>query len=174
MGRKPVGQRQYLLLHLAVGLIGLLLTSGCQHLQTEVTATENVPSQVEACRRNLDFACAERLLAPAWHYSAGPADPHLIYLVGLVAVDARNPGQNYQTAGEYFQRLVTDHAESPLATDAAAWLGLIDAISSQSEAIVRMKTASTRMQQEIAAQKTRLRRMEKRLERLKAVDLSTD
>lgn len=174
MGRKPVGQRQYLLLHLAVGLIGLLLTSGCQHIQTEVTATENVPALVDACRRNLDFDCAERLLAPNRYPATGPADPHLIYLAGLVAVDARNPGQNYQTAGEYFLRLVTDHAESPLATDAVAWLGLIDAINSQSETIDRMKTANTRMQQEIDSQKTHRRRMEKRLEQLKAVDLSTD
>lgn len=174
MGRKPTGQRQCLLLHLAVGLIGLILSSGCQHLPTGVTATEDVLRQAQACQRDQDFACAERLLTPARHPESIPVDPRVIYLSGLVAVDARNPRQDYQTAGEYFQRLVTDHTESPLAADAAVWLGLIGQLRSQAEAMERLQTANTRMQGEIGSQKERLRRMEKRLERLKAIDLSME
>jgi hypothetical protein len=167
-------------------LIGLTLSSGCQHLQAQRSTTEHVLHraprstteqvlhQAEACRRNQDFACAERLLAPARHPETGPADPRVIYLAGLVAVDARNPTQNYQTACECFQRLVTNHAESPQAADAEAWLGLIAEVRSQAEAIDRLKTANTSLQQENAAQQARLSRMQKRLERLKAVDLSKE
>lgn len=171
MGRKPVGQRQCLLLHLAVGLMGLILLSGCQHLQTEVSPTEDVLRQAQACQRVQDFACAASLLTPVLHPQTGPADPRVIYQAGLVAVDARNPRQDYQAAGECFRRLVTDHAESPLAADAAVWLGLIGQMHSQAEALEQLKTANASMQREIGSQKAHLRRMEKRLERLKAIDL---
>jgi hypothetical protein len=152
-------------------LIGLLASGGCRHLQTEVSTTENVLRQAEACRQIQDFECAARLLAPAGRMAA---DPRLLYLAGLVAVDTRNPGRDYQAAREYFQQVATAHAEAPLAADAGAWLALIDEVRTQAEALERLEAANTSLQMENEAQKTRLSRMAKRLERLKAVDLSME
>ncbi len=174
MGRKPVGPRQRLLLHLALGLMALILTGGCQHWSSKDAAIENLLQQAEACRRQQDFACAAQLLAPARHPQAVPADPRMIYLAGLVAVDARNPDRSYETACECFQRLVNDHAETPLAAEAVVWLGLLAEVNTRAEALGRMETANQLLQQEIDAYKARLSQMERRLERLKAVDLSLE
>ncbi|MBL0713392.1 MAG: hypothetical protein JJV98_06790 [Desulfosarcina sp.] len=174
MGRKPVGKRQCFLLHLAVGLIGLILSSGCQHFQTEVPATISDLAQAEACWRIEDFACAERALIPALNDATGQVDPRAIYLAGLVAVDLRNPAHDFQKACQYFQRVVADHADSALAAAAAAWLGVISQVQSQAEDIERLEAANTCMQRKIKAHKADLHRMEKRLERLKAVDLSVE
>ncbi len=174
MGRKPVGPRQYLLLHLAAGLIALFLASGCQHFQTEGSSTEHLLDQAETCRRQLDFACAERWLTSLRHPETTPADPRVIYLAGLVAVDARNPEQDFHKDCECFQQLVRDHAESPLAAEAVVWLGLMGEMHTQAETLERLQTANTRLEQEIEDHKAHLSRMEKRLERLKAVDLSLE
>ncbi len=174
MGRKPVGPRQRLLLHLALGLMALILTGGCQHWSSKDAAIENLLQQAEACRRQQDFACAAQLLAPARHPQAVPADPRMIYLAGLVAVDARNPGQDFQKACECFRQLVRDHAESPLAAEAVVWLGLMGEMHTQAETLERLQTANARLEQEIEDHKAHLSQMEKRLERLKAVDLSLE
>ena len=174
MGRKPVGPRQCFLLHLAAGLMGLILTSGCQHFQAEASATEQLLHQAETCRRQLDFACAEKRLASIGQAETTPADPRAIYLAGLVAVDARNPGRDLQKACECFRQLVRQHAESPLAAEAAVWLGLMGEMHTQAETLGRLQTTNARLQQEIDGHKAHLRRLEKRLERLKAVDLSLE
>ena len=154
--------------------MGLLLAGGCQHFKAEASPTENLLQQAEACRRQQDFACAAKLLAPARHAEAASVDPRLIYLAGLVAVDARNPARSYQTACECFQRLVREYAASPLAAEAVVWLGLLGEVHAQAEALERLRTANNRLQQEIDAHKAHLSRMQKRLERLKAVDLSLE
>ena len=103
-----------------------------------------------------------------------PTDPRLIYLAGVLALDTRNPARDYAAACECFQRLVADHAESRLAADAAVWLGLLADVRVQAETMGRLKAANTRLQQAFEDQQARLSRMEKRLERLKAVDLTME
>ena len=154
--------------------MGLILASGCQHFQAERTTTERLLDQAETCRRRLDFACAENRLASLRHPEAAPADPRVIYLAGLTAVDARNPGRDFQKACECFRQLVRDHAESPLAAEASVWLGLMDEMHAQAEALERLQSANARLRQEIDTQKVNLNRLEERLERLKAVDLSLE
>ena len=129
-------------------------------------------AQAEACWRQQDFACADRLLAPAIDQAA--ADPRVIYLAGLVAVDSRNPAQDMEKACQCFQQLTTQHPETLQAANAAVWLGLIRQMDAQAEAITRLEDDSARMQQTIEEQQATLRLMKKRLERLKAVDLSLE
>ena len=173
MGRKPVGKRQYLLLHLALGWIGLILAGGCQHYRTDVPAIEDTLVQVQTCWRHQDFTCADRLLGPAVE-PATTADPRALYLAGLVAVDARNPEQDIEKACRRFQQLTAHHPETLQAANAAVWLGLIGQFDAQAEIIRRLETGHARMQQTITDQQATLRRMKKRLERLKAVDLSLE
>ncbi len=181
MGREPVGARQHILFHLAVGLTGLLLIGGCGHDQVAVTPIESRLQQVETCRRQSDFACAEALLAPSRDRQAAPAGPRILYLAGLVAADTRNPDRNLTIAWAYFQRIVEAYPASPLAIDAAAWIGLLDELDTREEALAELQSVNDRLQQEIKAHKADLRRkakrldrLEKRLERLKAVDLSLE
>ncbi len=155
-------------------MMGLVLAGGCRHLEKEVSPTDALLEQVETCRRQQNFTCAERLLASARLDVTKPADPRLIYLSGLVAVDARNPAQDYQRAHEYFQRLVSEHVASPLANEAAVWLGLMDEMHTQTEELTRLENDNTRLKKEMDDQKAHLHQMEKRLERLKAVDLSLE
>ncbi len=174
MGREPAGTGQRFLLHLALGLTAFLLIGGCCHDQTRITPIESLLQQVEACRRQQDFACAEELLAPARDRIAGPVEPRILYLTGMVAADARNPACNLTVARDYFQRVMEVHPASPLATDAAVWIGLLDEVDTQVEALGQLQNDNDRLQQEIEAHKADLRRLKKRLERLKAVDLSLE
>ncbi len=146
---------------------------GCQHFQTEVPAIDDELAQAEACWRQQDFVCADRLLVPAIDPVAA-ADPRAIYLAGLVAVDARNPAQDIERACQCFQQLTAQHPETPQAANAAVWLGLIRQVDAQAEAIIRLEADNGRMQQTIEEQQATLRLMTKRLERLKAVDLSLE
>ena len=174
MGREPAGTGQRFLLHLALGLTAFLLIGGCCHDQTRIAPIESLLQQVEACRRQQDFACAEELLAPARDRIAGPVEPRILYLTGMVAADARNPACNLTVARDYFQRVMEVHPASPLATDAAVWIGLLDEVDTQVEALGQLQNDNDRLQHEIEAHKADLRRLKKRLERLKAVDLSLE
>ncbi len=169
MGREPVGTRQHFLFHLAVGLTGFLLIGGCGHGQAPISPIESRFEQVEACRRLQDFDCAAQLLA-----QGAPADPRRLYLAGLLAADTRNPARSLPTARDYFQRVTEEHPTSPLAVDAAVWVALLDELNTQVEARGELQSVNDRLQQEIGAREADLRRMEKRLERLKAVDLSLE
>ena len=127
----------------------------------------------EACWRQQDFACADRLLAPAIDPAAA-ADPRVIYLAGLVAVDSRNPAQDIEKACQCFQQLTTQHPGTLQAANASVWLGLIRQMDAHAEAIARLEDDNARMQQTIEEQQASLRLMKKQLERLKAVDLSLE
>lgn len=151
----------------------MILTGGCQHFQAEEPVIEGELAQAEACWRQQDFACANRLLAPAIE-PATAADPRAIYLAGLVAVDSRNPDQDIEKACQCFQQLTTQHPETLQAANAVVWLGLISQMDAQAEAITRLEAGNARMQQTIEDQQATLRLMKKRLERLKAVDLSLE
>ncbi len=174
MGREPVGTRQHFLFHLAVGVTGFFLIGGCAHDQAPISPIEIRFEQVEACRRLQDFACAAQLLAPIPDRADAPADPRRLYLAGMVAADKRNPARSLPAARNYFQRVAEEHPESPLAVDATVWIGLLDERNAQVEACGMLQSDNDRLQQEIEARKADLRRMEKRLERLKAVDLSLE
>ena len=174
MGREPAGKGQRFLLHLAVGLMGVFLIGGCRHFEAQTTPIEHLLQQAEACRRQQNFVCADELLTPTSDQAITPDDPRVIYLAGLVAADARNPARDLPAARYYFQRVVQNHPASPLAFDAAVWVGLLDELGSRAEALGRLQNANDRLQQEVGDHKAHLRRMEKRLERLKAVDLSLE
>ena len=174
MGREPAGKGQRLLLHLAVGLMGVFLIGGCRHFEAQTTPIERLLHRAEACRRQQNFVCAEELLAPARDRETAPTDPRVIYLAGKVAADVRNPARNLPAARNCFQRVVRDYPASPLAFDAAVWVGLLDELNTHAEAVGRLQNANDRLQQEIGDHKAHLRRMEKRLESLKAVDLSLE
>ena len=151
----------------------MILTGGCQHFQAEVPVIDGELAQAEACWRQQDFACADRLLAPAIGPAAA-AEPRAIYLAGLVAVDSRNPSQDIEKACQCFQQLTTQHPETLQAANAAVWLGLIRQLDAQAEAITGLEDGNARMQQKIEEQQASLRLMKKRLERLKAIDLSLE
>jgi hypothetical protein len=151
----------------------LILTGGCQHFQAEVPVIDGELAQAEACWRQQDFACADRLLTPAMEPPA-VADPRAIYLAGLVAVDSRNPSQDIEKACQCFQQLTTHHPETLQAANAEVWLGLIRQLDAQAEAINGLEDGNARMQQTIEEQQATLRLMKNRLERLKAVDLSLE
>ena len=136
-------------------------------------AIEDEFAQAEACWRQQDFACADRLLATAIDPAAA-ADPRVIYLAGLVAVDSRNPAQDIEKACQCFQQLTSQHPETLQAANAAVWLGLIRQMDAQAEAITRLEEGHARMQQTIEEQQATLQSMKKQLERLKAVDLSLE
>ncbi len=153
----------------------MILAGGCQHYPAEVEAPtiDDEYTRAEACWRNQDFACADRLLTPPAD-PAATADRRAIYLAGLVAVDIRNPAQDIEKAADCFRQLTTRHPETTQAAQAAVWLGLIAQMDAQAEAISRLEAGKTSMQQKIENQQAQLRLMKKRLERLKAVDLSLE
>jgi hypothetical protein len=155
-------------------MIGLYLLQGCQHPRKEILPAVGLRQLAAACWQSQDFACAEKLLGPVRQGPVPPADTHLIYLAAVVAADARNPAQDLEAAARGFHQLVERPADGQLTAEAMVWLGLLEEIRTREEALASADAHKQRLTDKISDQQARLEQMKKRLERLKAVDLTLE
>jgi len=180
MGHKPTWKRKRFLLYITSCLTGAFLLCGCtagmsfpQDRSPTPAATQHL-SQGEFMLLTGDYDAARRESCILLEQFAGEVDDQALYLLGLIWVHPDNPHHNTHRADICFRRIVDWHAESPLVTAAETWLALIARLEENEEVVVRMKTISLALEQQLKAEENKRIQLEERLQQMKAIDLNLE
>ena len=72
-----------------------------------------------------------------------PDDKHrldeILFNIGLIYAHHDNPDKNYKKSMEYFERLINDHPDSPLADQAKVWQSLLDVIEKSKQVDIEIE-----------------------------------
>ncbi len=63
----------------------------------------------------------------------------ILFNIGLIYAHHDNPEKNYKKSMEYFEKLINDHPDSPLADQAKVWQGLLDVIEKSKQVDIEIE-----------------------------------
>jgi len=93
------------------------------------------------------YPAASRLYEDAIRRFPGdPVQGRALYGLGRLLVLADNPSRSYSRALSYFDRLLREHPDSPHASDARAWRGLLAAYLARAQEVERLKQADLELE----------------------------
>lgn len=180
MGDKPARKGQRFCLHFAACLTTALLLWGCAGGRPSTAAPWQVSTPVrhltlsECLLMKGDYDGARQQAQIVLERFAGEADDRALLLLGMARVHPDNPQRDVQGAGGAFRRIVKDYPLSPLVVDARNWLALIDRMADCAHTVSQMAAAVDELEKRLAQETERRRQLEKRLQQMKAVDLTID
>lgn len=156
MGEKPARRGKHLFLY-CTGVIAILLAGyGC-------AITSNIQKRVQGhshmdlaedyfVKGDYEAAVNEYKKAAGFFPEKAPGDSAFFHM-GIAWVHPENPERNYKKALECFQKVVSDFPDSPLREKAKAWTTAI---------------------KEVIRYEQRAKDLEKQLNTLKEIDISTE
>jgi outer membrane protein assembly factor BamD (BamD/ComL family) len=121
-----------------------------------------------------DYAGARRHADYVLQRFPGQADDRALHLLGLVLMHPDNPRGDRQEGAEVFRRLVADYPDSPLVVDARTWLAFVADLEESKHTVQALQTQNRRLEERLSSEQEQRRKLEKRLQQMKAVDLTMD
>jgi hypothetical protein len=104
----------------------------------------------------------------------GRSNDQALYLMGMVLVHPENPEQDIQQAAVCFQGIVDRYPGSNLVAASQTWLALIDQLKENHGTVERLENASAALEKQLKNEKSKRVRLEKRLQQMKAIDLTVE
>lgn len=136
MGRKHPGQGKHILLFIA-GLI-LFVIAGCTAIigmDLNRQASENLLRGQKFMENGDYIAAIEENQEAMSIVLKGPTHDKALFNMGLIYAHVNNPDHNYRKSIGYFSDLIHESPESPLRTQAAIWIDMLNALEEAEESI---------------------------------------
>lgn len=180
MGHKPTRKRQRVYLHLAGCLTVGILFMGCA---TGVFGPRDQDPSVMAARHIVqgkcrlqsgDFEAARQECDTILTQYPGRLDDQAFYLMGMVLVHPDNPRQDLHKAAACFRGIVAHYPDSALVAASQTWLALISQLDESQRMVERLETTAADLKKHVKAGQDQRRRLEKRLQQMKAIDLTVE
>jgi hypothetical protein len=130
--------------------------------------------RAEICLREGDWACVRVATANARQQLQGPQTTYAAYLQALAWVHPANPDQDLVKARDAFAHIVQSEPESPMGLTSRAWLAVIETQQQQELETQRLRQTTKCLREELGALQNRTMLIQKRLDQMKAVDLSVE
>jgi hypothetical protein len=121
-----------------------------------------------------DYAGARHQAEQVLEQFPGQADDRALHLEGMALVHPANPQADLQAGAEAFRRIVSHHPDSPLVVEARSWLAVIDQLAANQQAQERLEGDKRALEARLAVEKDKRRKLEERLQQMKAIDLSVE
>jgi hypothetical protein len=172
MGRKPPWSRQYLLLHLAAGLM-LGWLAGCTAGRPPVPTATSL-TRAEALLAQGRHRAAEEELGRITRGTGSVTADEALFLRALIVGDPRNPQTDPLAAAEYLDALGTTYPGSPRKTEAIVLRSLLLQLAMARQTTQLLSTERMGLHTRLEEAQHRMRVLEQRFERLKQVDLDTE
>ena len=166
MGRKRIRSGQYVCLCLA--LLGLI--PGCSLLQDREQRREMRESMAQGqtllARGDFDGSLSEyqKILSLAQELSPGDA---ATFNIGLIHAHPNNPKKDSQKAIDSFDSVIHRYPQSPLATQAKIWIGILNEAAESRQEIERSKQAIEKSHQEVERSKQIIEKSKQEIEKTK-------
>lgn len=138
MGREHIGTWKRIFICIACLTFSLFL--GCATIKKfdDRSSADNMllKSRELISEGNFDGAIKENEQVMSLFIKEPPGD-QAVYNMGLIYAHYMNPGKNLNKSILYFEKLIAEYPQSPLAEQAKVWLGLLKKISIEEEYFVR-------------------------------------
>ena len=138
MGREHIGTGKHILLCIACLIFSLFW--GCVSVKkVEKQNSQDsflLHSQKLVEEGNFDGALKENEKVISLFKKEPPGD-QAIYNMGLIYAHYNNPGKDFNKSLMYFEKLIEEYPESPLAVQAKIWVELLKKITLEDEYLVR-------------------------------------
>lgn len=179
MGRKSTRKGERLYVQLAGFLIFVFLVGGCAAglappLQLDRPSAVRHLVLGECLLAQGDYAGARHQAEHVLQQFPGQADDRALHLKGMALVHPANPQADIQTGAKAFRRIVSNHPDSPLVVEAQSWLAVISQLAENRQVQERLETEKQALEARLAVEKDKRRKLEERLQQMKAVDLSVE
>ncbi len=142
MGRKRIGRGKHLYIFLAC--LTALLLAGCASVERDrFTADLQNAAQLYA-RGDFEASLVANHNIVVLSEGRPPADQSL-FNMGLIYADNRYAKKDYRKSMSYFQRVVKEYPDSPLATQAKTWIGVLGVIEKSKEVDIEVERKKKRL-----------------------------
>jgi len=142
LGRKRIRERKYVHFFLA-GVI-LFLLFGCASLEQSRFSGDLRNAADLYARGDLEGALKVNQDIVALAEGKPPGDQSL-FNIGLIYADSKYQKKDYRKSMAFFQRVVKEYPQSPLAVQARTWIGVLGVIERSKEVDIELERKKRRL-----------------------------